>query len=481
MSGKRIFLVLVALTLWLPLVIPAFFRSADDSSWPKSFHTNLEVRLASRAMRVSQKCHLSVMESQVVAILDNIDFGKAPSSIIHNAASLYYLCHQPNKAINLLEKVSTEEANSVTEALFKINRGQTLTQEETQSAFNLLNIELKEALDNFYNDPLAYSFIMQAIQKSTIQPELNGRLEERIASLQQKADRFLIVLGMWGIFVSLSFILLAAFVIRAFSSKEDESANEKEQPTPHFLWKPIPTLFLFVALNWLGACLSAILTALALQLIGTDRHYIPIILFFSQMLVYIVSIAIFALTIKYVCEPDEVEASTLDHWQGIKKSVIFLFRALRLHEFKASYLAYGCAAFALAIVTAALMALLTSLFTQSSVQSNNIVLAFLLEAPEPVFWLLFFLVISGPLYEEIIYRGLLFSGLSKTATVIGAALISSLMFSSVHGDPQGVLVLAGLGMVFCAIRHYTGSLWPSVIAHALWNCQVAIYVLVVGR
>lgn len=481
MSGKRIFLVLVALTLWLPLVVPAFFRSTDDSSWQKSFHTNLEVRLASRAMRISQKCHLPAMESQVVALLDKVDFDKVPSSIIHDGASLYYLCHKSDKAISLLKKIRAEEANSVTEALCKISHGKTLTLEETQSAFNLLNMELKEALDTFYNDPLAYSFVMQAIQKGTIQPEQHGHLEERITSLQHKADRFLTVLGLWGILVSLSFILLAAFVIKAFSSEKDEHVDEKKQPEGHFLWKPIPTLFLFVALNWLGACLSAIMTTLALQLIGTDKHYIPVILFFSQMLVYIVSIAILALTIKYVCEPDEIEASTITHWQGIKKSAIFLLKALRLHEFKSSYLTYGCAAFALAILTAALMSLLTSLFTQSSVQSNNIVLAFLLETPEPIFWLLFFLVVSGPLYEEIIYRGLLFSGLSKTATVIGAAFISSLMFSSVHGDPQGILVLAGLGMVFCAIRHYTGSLWPSVIAHALWNCQVAVYVLIVGR
>ncbi|HBM96241.1 TPA: hypothetical protein DD394_01630 [bacterium UBP9_UBA11836] len=481
MSGKRILLVLVALTLWLPLVVPAFFKNADGSSWQKSFHTNLEVRLASRAMRISQKCHLPAMQSQVVALLDEIDFDKAPSSIIHNASSLYYLCHEPNKALNLLQKVRAEEANSVTEVLFKISHGQTPTPEETQSAFNLLNIELKEALDTFYNDPLAYSFIMQAMQKSAIQPEQNERLGECVASLQHKADRFLTVLALWGVFSALSFILLAAFVIKAFSSPKDKQTSEKGQPEGHFLWKPIPTLFLFVALNWLGACLSALLTALSLHLIGTDKHYIPVILFSSQMLVYIVSIAILALTIKYVCEPDEVELSALSRWQGIKKSAIFLFRALRLHEFKAAYIAYGCAAFALAGLTAALMSLLTSLFIHSPVQSNNIVLAFLLEAPEPIFWLLFFLVVSGPLYEEIIYRGLLFSGLSKTATVIGAAFISSLMFSSVHGDPQGLLVLAGLGMVFCAIRHYTGSLWPSVIAHALWNCQVAIYVLVVGR
>ena len=481
MSGKRILLVLVALTLWLPLVIPAFFRDADNTSWQQYLHNNLEIRLACRAMRVSQRCHLPMMESQVVAILDEIDFEKTSSSMLHNAASLYYLCHQPNKAGALLKKIRAEEASSVTDVLLKISDGQLPALEETQSAFNLLNIELKEALDDFYNDPLAYSFIMQVMQKGTVQPEQNERLQESIVSLQQRADRFLIILGLWTTLVVSSFILLAFFAIKALSSQQDEQREEKKQSEAHFLWKPIPTLYLFVALNWLGACLSALLTTLLLHFTGPSRQYIPVILFFSQMLVYVVSITVLAFTIKYVCEPDEAETSILTHWSGIKRSVVLLFRALHLHEFKASYLAYGCAAFALSCLTAALMALLTSFFIHSSVQSNNILLTFLVEAPKPIFWLLFFLVISGPLYEEIIYRGLLFSGLGKTATVIGAALISSLMFSSVHGDPQGILILAGLGMVFCAIRHYTGSLWPSVIAHALWNCQVAIYVLIIGR
>ena len=481
MSGKRILLVLVALTLWLPLVIPAFFRDADNTSWQQFFHTNLEMRLACRAMRVSQRFHLPMMESQVVAMLDGINFEKASSSNLHNAASLYYLCHQPDKARALLKTIHAEETSSVTDVLLKISDGQILVPEETQSAFNLLNIELKGALDNFYSDPLAYSFIMQVMQKGTIQAEQNERLRERVVSLQQQADRFLAILGFWAVLVVSSFILLAFFAIKALSSPKDECHDKKEQSEDHFCWKPIPTLYLFVALNWLGACLSALLTALLLHFTGPSRQYIPVILFFSQMLVYVVSIIVLAFTIKYVCAPDEAETDALSHWQGIKRSIVLLLRALHLHEFKASYLAYGCAAFALSCLTAAFMALLTSLFIQSSVQSNNILLTFLVEAPEPIFWLLFFLVVSGPLYEEIIYRGLLFSGLSKTATVVGAALISSLMFSSVHGDPQGILVLAGLGMVFCAIRHYTGSLWPSVIAHALWNCQVAIYVLIIGR
>lgn len=482
MSGKRILLVLVALTLWLPLVVPAFFRNTGDSSWQKSFHANLQVRLASRVMSVSQKYHLSLMESQVAEILDGVNFSKAQSSTVHSAASLYCLCHQPTKAQNLLKKIRTEEVSSVTDVLLTICCGQTPTTEEIQNAFNLLNIELKEAVDTFYNDPLAYSYIMQTIQKGATQPEQNGRLGERIHALQHQTDRFLIIAGLWATLLSLSFILLAAYIIKVLSAPKFEQHDKKDESEDDCIWKPIPTLYLFVALNWLGACLSALLATIIFPMVDNNRYYIPVILFFSQIFVYIVSVAALVLTIKYVCEPKKVETAVpSNYWQKIKKSAIFLLKALHLHEFKTSYIAYGCATFALACLTSIFTAMLTSLFTQSSVQSSNIVLTFLMQAPEPVFWLLFFLVISGPIYEEIVYRGLLFSGLSKTATVAGAALISSLMFSAVHGDPQGVLVLAGLGAVFCAARHYTGSLWPSVIAHALWNCQVVVYVLIVGR
>ncbi len=480
MSGKRIVLVLVALALWLPLVVPAFFRNADKVSWQKSFQANLQVRLAGRIMSVGQRYHLPFLESQVVAILEETDFSKASSSTIYSAASLYCLCQRLPQAHNLLKTVKVEEINSVTDVLLRISQGQTPTGEDIQSAFYLLNIEQKEALDTFYNDPLAYSFILQVMRKGAIQPEQSQRLQECITSLQERANRFLIVVGLWGALVLSSFILLAFFTIKALSSPKANSDTKKHLEEP-FLWKPIPTLYLFVALNWLGLCLSALLTTLLLHLLGNDRYNIPIILFFSQIFVYIVSIAILVLTIKYICQLQPNEVATASPKLTLKESALLLFRALHLEKFKAKYLAYGCAAFALSCLTAALMALLTSLFTQSSVQSNNILLTFLVEVPEPIFWLLFFLVISGPLYEEIVYRGLLFSGLSKTATVLGAALISSLMFSVIHGDPQGLLVLSGLGLVFCAARYYTGSLWPSVIAHALWNCQVAIYVLIVGR
>jgi membrane protease YdiL (CAAX protease family) len=73
--------------------------------------------------------------------------------------------------------------------------------------------------------------------------------------------------------------------------------------------------------------------------------------------------------------------------------------------------------------------------------------------------------------EEMFFRGFVFSGLRSRMTVWPAAVISGLVFGLVHA-PTGittVIPLAVLGAVLAWLYDRTGSLWPSVIAHALNN------------
>jgi uncharacterized protein len=75
------------------------------------------------------------------------------------------------------------------------------------------------------------------------------------------------------------------------------------------------------------------------------------------------------------------------------------------------------------------------------------------------------------LSEELFFRGFVFSGLRSRMSVWPAAVISGLVFGLVHA-PTGittVVPLAVLGVVLAWLYDRTGSLWPSVIAHALNN------------
>ncbi len=80
-------------------------------------------------------------------------------------------------------------------------------------------------------------------------------------------------------------------------------------------------------------------------------------------------------------------------------------------------------------------------------------------------------VLFAAFWEEILFRGILFPGISK---VLGGhwvgALISSFMFAAIH--PQGIILwapLAWMAGISCLVSRYSGSLVPSFILHMLHN------------
>lgn len=74
-----------------------------------------------------------------------------------------------------------------------------------------------------------------------------------------------------------------------------------------------------------------------------------------------------------------------------------------------------------------------------------------------------------PIGEETAFRGLLFRGLRTQWGVVAAMVISSLAFSLGHLDLLAALpiFLFGLGLAWSVKR--TGSLFPAVVAHGLFN------------
>lgn len=86
------------------------------------------------------------------------------------------------------------------------------------------------------------------------------------------------------------------------------------------------------------------------------------------------------------------------------------------------------------------------------------------------------LVILPPIVEETIFRGFLFTGLRKKLNFVWAALITSVIFASLHllGASDGLLWVAGLdtlvlSMVLCFLREKTGALWAPMVVHGLKN------------
>lgn len=80
----------------------------------------------------------------------------------------------------------------------------------------------------------------------------------------------------------------------------------------------------------------------------------------------------------------------------------------------------------------------------------------------------------GPLVEELLFRGVLLSALLRHLRTAWAVLASAALFALVHLPDLRWLWyalpnLALLGVVLAWLRLRSGSLWPSVIAHACNN------------
>lgn len=104
----------------------------------------------------------------------------------------------------------------------------------------------------------------------------------------------------------------------------------------------------------------------------------------------------------------------------------------------------------------------------------------------PVF-LALFAVVLAPLYEELLFRRVLFGRLWHAGWPVLGMALSSVIFALVHempglnGKPAGstaflILVYAGMGAIFAWVYRRTGTLWAPVAAHIL-NNAIALAVL----
>jgi membrane protease YdiL (CAAX protease family) len=92
---------------------------------------------------------------------------------------------------------------------------------------------------------------------------------------------------------------------------------------------------------------------------------------------------------------------------------------------------------------------------------------------------LFAVVVAAPIVEELIFRGYLFSGWVDKLGLVGTTLASSFLFTIMHCQ-YGVVALASVfvtGVILSLIRWKTGSLYPCIVLHMLFNlgAMVSLY------
>lgn len=143
------------------------------------------------------------------------------------------------------------------------------------------------------------------------------------------------------------------------------------------------------------------------------------------------------------------------------------FRAFPFRRFDLAWVGKG---YFTAIASLLAINLLESLISGEPGQSENPVLSLFDEAP---LWqylgLGLLVVVVGPFFEELIFRGWLYAGLAVRLGDGWAAVISAALFALIHGDLPALLPLFVLGLIFAWIYRKSGSLWACVLLHSMWN------------
>ncbi len=87
-------------------------------------------------------------------------------------------------------------------------------------------------------------------------------------------------------------------------------------------------------------------------------------------------------------------------------------------------------------------------------------------------WLLIALaVVAAPLFEEFIFRGLIFGGLRRSLGVGASVLASAAIFAVVH-PPASILPVFGLGVMAALVYERSKLLAAPIAAHAAYNALI---------
>ena len=78
-------------------------------------------------------------------------------------------------------------------------------------------------------------------------------------------------------------------------------------------------------------------------------------------------------------------------------------------------------------------------------------------------------IVLIPIFEEILFRGLIFNELRKNINLVASVIIAALIFGMAHGNILQGIYASLLGVVLTLVYYWTKSLVASIIAHMTYN------------
>jgi len=228
---------------------------------------------------------------------------------------------------------------------------------------------------------------------------------------------------------------------RESKSNTDTESNELEieKKSALYVWSAIISMFI-------GLFLLLILSA---TFIKSEEAFLPLFTISAGVLVLVV--------LQNILPKEEIRRllsfeNNLDSWKLIGWVLLLdIFVILPLH-----------AAFTLLVFPDAEQQEVINMFKESS-GFSLIILALTVS-------------VFTPFAEEFLFRGFILTMLLKRYNPIVSIVISSFIFSIAH-EPIAMALAFGGGCLYGWLQIKTGSIYPSMIAHALWNSFITLVVI----
>ena len=133
--------------------------------------------------------------------------------------------------------------------------------------------------------------------------------------------------------------------------------------------------------------------------------------------------------------------------------------------------------------SAALVYLLAELIIPTNLQLDDVSFAEGVARSPAGLSLLIALVVAAPTFEEFLFRGFLYGGMTSAGTsATSASIVSLIAWCALHTreSADGYAAVLILGLLLTGTRHLTNSVIPCLLVHCLWNLAVLLHPLVVA-
>jgi uncharacterized protein len=96
------------------------------------------------------------------------------------------------------------------------------------------------------------------------------------------------------------------------------------------------------------------------------------------------------------------------------------------------------------------------------------------DTSSPFLMAVLFICIQPAIFEEVAFRGFLFSNLEKVTSPNTAVYITGFVFGIIHLSIIGLLWLVPIGLVFAFLRMKYNTLWYGIMGHFTYNLGIIL-------